>query len=125
MGFLTIDGFEKLSKQQLFDMSVAHIGATRQKCTDNSGACMYQGIGCAAAPFLQETLRRRADGLGSWNFLAERLAVPEHEVDFITNMQRCHDNADNDEFMKSWSEAMRRLAQVNGVSTEKLDAIKL
>ena len=47
-----IPGFESLTKQQLFDISSAHILKTRTRCVTSSGGCTYRGVGCAAAPFL-------------------------------------------------------------------------
>ena len=124
----TIDGFEKLSKQELFDMSVAHIGTTRRKSLSVTGtSCTYGGSGCAAAPFLKPEYREKADGEArgtGWGTLAFGKLVSDHEAQFVRRLQGCHDYAIADNFIHEWKEQMTDLAAMFGLSTEKLDAIK-
>lgn len=127
--YLTIEGFDQLSKQELFDMSVAHVGQTRTKSTTIKG-CAYSGTGCAAAPFLKPENRTVADNMlmmgTSWLSLVEMEKVPRHEHLFVVRLQACHDGSpEGDSFMHMWTFSMRQLAEQHGLSTEKLDAIKL
>lgn len=130
--YLTIDGFEKLSKQEIFDMSVAHIASTRKKSIAGTH-CVYSGSGCAAACFLKPKYRKNADtvvatqhgwpiGTG-WSDLQYREAVPKHEEGLVSWLQNCHDRAPEEAFMQQWKDAMRKLAAHYGLSTEKLDAV--
>jgi hypothetical protein len=119
-----IPGFKEMSKQQLFDMSARHILTTRQKSMISGGAkCIYSGLGCAAAPFLLPEVRKSADNRTgtTWRALADiHHVVPYHEVDFIAELQHCHDCADQDYFMTHWESSTRRLANKYGLSIEVL-----
>lgn len=126
--FWTIPGFDNMSKQELFDMSVAHIASTRQKSM-NGTECCYGGSGCAAACFLQPEKRDAADRernwgkSSSWNSLAELQRVPAHERELVCALQRAHDNSDNLAFMPEWKSRMLVVAKNYGLSTDKLDAV--
>lgn len=130
--YLTIEGFEKLSQQEIFDMSVAHIASTRKKSMDGS-QCVYSGSGCAAACFLKPECRERADsaepthatfaGSSGWYGLQINGLVPVHEADLVAWLQECHDDAPEEIFMQQWKENMVDLAAMCGLSTEKLDAV--
>lgn len=123
--YITIDGFEQLSRQQLFDMSAAHILKTgvqsrlrsRRCCApDDVTVCSYSGTGCAAAPFLKEEFREKADRAGSWSRLHRGGIgnVPLHETLFVSKLQICHDRYECDserDFMTHWHHAMKQLAE--------------
>ena len=136
--FITIEGFEKLSKQELFDMSVAHIAKTRQKSLKTvvfPGAagsyklCSYSGSGCAAACFIKPEYREMADGLGGgetagWYSVLDAGRAPAHEESLISGMQGAHDAArDGDAFLSEWKKNMRRVAEQHSLSTTLLDAV--
>lgn len=134
-GYATIDGFEKLSRQELFDMSLAHVRKNGKPSLaplyegSHSSVCVYSGIGCAAAPFLKPERREACDGLGSWDALVEpevcgqttysetSLAVaPPHEQALIRQIQQCHDNTPRGStFLPSFNQRMRELAQREGL----------
>lgn len=112
---ITIEGFEQLSKQQLFDMSLAHIRSTRKKSTQGS-KCVYSGPGCAAAPFIRPEFRAYADRRKgtTWDQLQEEGLVPSHEYVFVNSLQLCHDNSPrDDDFMKEFNRGMERIASLN------------
>ena len=116
--FLTIPGFEKLTKQELFDLSARHILRTRQKSMTTGSICTYQGSGCAASPFLREECRAEADdavGNPMWGNLAEEGLVPDHELKFVSELQKCHDESSSLNFMPEWRNKMRRLADDYGL----------
>lgn len=117
---ITIEGFEQLSKQQLFDMSLAHLRTTRIKSVSRTGGsyCSYSGAGCAAAPFIREDQRKLADnpdgkiippGL-SWSGLVDRGLVPPHESSFVYELQACHDNASVSCFSRDVERFFKELA---------------
>ena len=60
--YLTIPGFTKLSAQRLFDMSAEHVLKNGKPSLNANGTCTYGGIGCAAAPFLKESVREDGEG---------------------------------------------------------------
>ena len=117
--YITIEGFEQLSKQQLFDMSLAHIRSTRKKSMQEQ-KCAYSGTGCAAAPFIRPEFRAYADTRAgtTWNQLHERhKLVPAHEHHFIRGLQLCHDNAARDDgFMEYFNREMESLASRHGLT---------
>lgn len=119
----TIPGFTDLTRQQMFDAAIAHVGTTREKSKRGTG-CVYGGIGCAASVFLTEDARRLADSLpdSSWDTLALTKRVPAHEYDFVTALQLCHDAAseNNGRFMFNWTANMRTLGLEKGLKLDKL-----
>ena len=119
-----IPGFEKLSKQELFDMAAAHV-LKNGKASMWGGSCSYKGIGCAAAPFL--TPERREGNPGSWLTLSRREEVPQHEATFIQDLQLCHDapaaeqrdaggRYDDKWFIEQYKMKMKLLAKANNLS---------
>lgn len=122
--YITVPGFEKKSKQELFDITLQHVRKTRTKSVAPSGGCCYAGVGCAAAPFLKEDKRAVADALAEednseWLTLAERGMVPEHEHAFVHRLQDCHDRSPyGDGFMEEFELRMRSLAQREGLRYE-------
>jgi hypothetical protein len=95
--YWTIDNFEQLTADQIIRMGVAHVlanGRASYGLKSNGGSgCMYDGIGCAAAPFLKPEHRAEADTGGSWAALADIDKVPGHHVDTIYALQSCHDSS--------------------------------
>lgn len=83
-----IKGFEKLTPQQVFDISLKHVRTTRKQCVVDK-ACSYKGIGCAAAPFLSEVGKKTL--MGGWHLLAHIGDVPKNNASLIDAIQNCHD----------------------------------
>jgi hypothetical protein len=90
-----IDGFDKLTKQQLFDISRKHLEGTGQcSVRTHDGLCVYSGTGCGAAPFIKPEHRRDADRYGSWRSLIKQEGFAStHESNFVVALQRAHDSA--------------------------------
>lgn len=126
---LTIDGFETLTRQQLFDMSAKHIMAQGRPGMASTGNCSYSQ-GCAASIFIKPELIAEADSGGSWDDLEREEYVPETNSDFVNQLQLAHDRAaltslrddssDLSGFMADWSQRMHDLAKVYGLNTEAL-----
>lgn len=122
----TINEFESLTKQQMFDMAAKHIITTRQQSVDEDCQCCYSGSGCAASVFLKPECREKADNLSApgWIRLADRGYVPVHEKTFIGELQLCHDSATNGEaFFYNWIRRMHELAKSYGLGTAVLDEV--
>lgn len=120
-----IDGFEKLTKQQLFDMSAHHIQSTGVKSVEkpDSNICIYGGTGCAAAPFIKPEYREGIKGFWPpvmYQGRHHEFAMPEHEAAFVQALQGCHDGAHKSGFMENWKQKMRNLAYKHGLSTAAL-----
>lgn len=121
--YLTIEGFEKLPPQQLFDMSAAHIQETRQKSYSvEEKMCVYTGIGCAASVFLRPECRLKADEVGAWYTLAAEGMVPYHYMSLVIALQNTHDNCFSSSFMEEWLKGMRVVAERYGLNTGVLEA---
>ncbi len=126
---LTIDGFETLTRQQLFDMSASHIMAQGKPGITSTGNCSYSQ-GCAASIFIKPELIAEADIGGSWDDLEREEYVPETNSDFVNTLQLAHDRAalaslrddssDLGGFMADWSQRMRDIAKVYNLNTEAL-----
>ena len=122
---ITIDGFEQLTQQQIFDMAVEHIGNTKQKSICGKG-CVYSGSGCNAAPLLKPEYHRTADATGSWQDLVESKLVPKTNFLFIDELQSAHDDSYNDEsFMRTWYYKMFNLAEIYKLDTTKINALPI
>ena len=120
--YITIEGFESLTKQQMFDMSAKHVLANGRRSTD-AGGCVYSGIGCAAAPFIKPEDREAADSAeagSTWPFLCSANLVPGHNSGLVAAMQRCHDSADSNGFVKDFKKRMREVAEWYNLSADVL-----
>lgn len=103
MNFVTIPGFEAMTKQQLFDLSLAHIRKTRTQSVVPTGArenfevCSYAtGAGCAARPFLTDEFVASLNpgellDQNCWRQLSQGGFVPAANAEFIAKLQNAHD----------------------------------
>lgn len=113
-----IPGFDNLTRQQMFDMSLAHIRTTRTQSVEGH-TCVYTGSGCAAAPFIEPESRAAMDyhaARTAWRDLVCEHDVSSHEADFVAALQHCHDNVTVDEFMYSYERRMEWLARNCGLT---------
>jgi hypothetical protein len=118
-----IPGFKKLSKQRILNMAVAHIAVTRQ-LSIRDGGCVYGESGCNAAPLLTPDGRALADSIGSWDYLVETGVVPGNNAAFIKELQEAHDSVRiAQDFMPTWKDNMRKLAERWNLSTSTLDKV--
>lgn len=132
MDRIVIEGFEELTEQQMFDMSLDHIDATRKASLCPDGGCIYGGSGCNAAPFLTPEGRIYADtkyqGMG-WSTLVDRGEVPKHNEGLIYALQGAHDYAaarhgsDTERFMLTYVSRMADAAGVYKLDTTKLKVL--
>ena len=108
----TIPGFDRLTKQQMFNMAAKHLLSTRAKSFYN-GSCTYSGLGCAASVFLKEETREKLDFEGSWSDLVHAKFASKHNETFVNVLQVAHDGAAwlDDGFLEDWKERMKTVAQ--------------
>lgn len=134
-GYITLDGFETMSEQQIFDVAVKHIAETRvpslRKGLGAANVCSYMGTGCNAAPLIKPEMRELAENCGSWqDVVGHELAPLKHER-FMMALQDAHDRAarvldlENPNFLAHWKKNMRKLANKNGLCTEELEKVKV
>lgn len=123
-----ISNFDQLTKQQIFDMALAHVRKNGKQSMHN-GVCCYTGIGCAASVFIDPkslaTLSTDDNGL-RWKILVTNNELSTHEQSFVSRLQACHDSyaasyqlsdADNDAmFMQHYENRMRALAEDNDLT---------
>lgn len=90
-----IAGFDQLTLQQAFDISLAHLRTTRKQ-NMNNGSCAYSGAGCAAAPFLSADSREAIHGCdsdgNSWGILVHDNDLSYANRDLICDLQLIHDS---------------------------------
>ena len=136
--FHTIDGFETLTAQQIFDMSAKHILSTGKPSMVNN-TCVYSGSGCGASIFLKEESRPVMDNImnddnnsSGWVTLTAHQHVSPHQSGLVMDLQNAHDNAaqyvsprqsglvmDLDEaFMTHWKRRMFSIANQYGLNTD-------
>lgn len=126
-GFLTIDGFEAMTPQQVLDMSVKHLCETKQR-SELNGRCSYQGSGCAAAPFLRPECRQRADtahegrSMG-WVGMVRALLVPDVHAELVSDLQYAHDGAYDPygDFLPQFLRAAHHVATERNLDTTLID----
>lgn len=105
---VAIEGFENLTKKQLWQTAHDHVNSTGKKSTE-ARLCLYGGIGCAASVFIKSEYRANLDalGVGGWNQLVINKLVPEHNRELIMAIQKCHDKcADDEEFLRDFNTCM-------------------
>jgi hypothetical protein len=139
----TIEGFESLTKQQIFDLSAKHILNTKLKSegmldmvsADTTikqfSVCLYGGSGCGASVFLTDDAKAKFDLIsgnsdtagGSWGQLVCNGDVPSHEEYLITDLQIAHDRSKAGEhFVEDWKEKMVCVANNHKLDTSILDS---
>lgn len=131
--FSTIEGFESLTKQQIADMAVKHIGSTGVKSVKPStdptmgDQCVYSGSGCNAAVFLKAERREAMDALAGgsgWQYLVYGKHAPEHELQFMIDLQEAHDTcSEGGHFKEDYDASMRNLAEQYELNTTELDKL--
>lgn len=118
-----ISNFDQLTKQDMFDMALAHV-RKNGKQSMRDGVCCYTGIGCAASVFIDpESLATLStdDNGRRWRVLVMNNGLSMHEQAFVSSLQDCHDrcyipthvlsDAENDVlFMRQYELHMRALA---------------
>lgn len=129
--FITIPGFESLTKQQMFDMAANHIGTTKQASRrvtagGQNGGCVYSGTGCNAAPFILPEYRLLADEkYGSWRAVVHSGAAPDHECGFVHDLQQAHDGPlPRKEFRPQYLQNMRTLGESHKLDMSVLDKVE-
>lgn len=131
MNYITIDDFEQLTLQQLFDISAKHILSTGKKSFvkrqlgESGSSCTYSGSGCAAAPFIRPECREEADKNTdgtSWAMLRHSRLVPEKHTSLVSDLQSCHDNnSEGTSFITDWKLSMTNIARKWDLNTDVLN----
>lgn len=111
-----IPGFQDLTPQECFDLAATHILSTGQASINENGRCSYNGIGCAASPFL--TPEARENLVSTWTTLQQMGLVPDANLQLIDQLQDAHDdiagavlNRPELKFMDLWRAEMREIAR--------------
>ena len=100
MTYATIDGFEHLTPQQVFDISKNHLLTQNEKSMvqgESASAgikiCAYRGENskmCAAGPFLKDEEASKCEG-NDWTSLYKYHLVPSIHSELVTALQDVHD----------------------------------
>ena len=119
MTYATIDGFEQLTPQQVFDISKNHLLTKNEKSmVQDEGAaagikiCAYRGENskmCAAGPFLKDEEASKCEG-NDWYHLryrSHKVKVPAAHYDLVVALQEVHDYNDP----PSWENALESVAK--------------
>lgn len=99
MTYATIDGFESLTAQQVFDISAGHLLKQMQRSEDGEN-CRYRGkngLMCAAGPFLKDEYAEKCEGTGWYGLHIDGLA-PRTNSKLIRELQMVHDACDPSEW---------------------------
>lgn len=121
-----IDGFEKLTQQELFDKAAHHVQSNGRPSVRADNSCTYGGIGCAAAVFIKPEYREELRG--SWppayrekDMGMHDYALPSHQSPLIKDLQFAHDYASKSvDFMAVWKVEMQKVAAKYSLSTAAL-----
>ena len=98
MAYATIDGFEDLTAQQVFDISKNHLLQQNQKSMalhdlSLKPICAYRGEMnrmCAAGPFIKEKDAYKCENK-DWSDLNTCRLVPNIHYDLMCELQKVHD----------------------------------
>lgn len=112
--YYTIKGFEDLSAQRVFDMSVNHLRKQKARSMSPGGpneypVCAYrgeQGMMCAAGIFLNDRDAKLCEGK-SWDWLADNKMVPTNHHNLIVALQCCHDYL----IVPEWETRLKKIAR--------------
>lgn len=107
MTYATIDGFESLTAQEVFDISAGHL-LKQMKRSESGEGCMYRGPDgrmCAAGPFLKDENVAKCEGR-SWFGLMKDKRVPDTNLKLIGELQMVHDAS----FPGNWPHKLEALA---------------
>lgn len=133
MNYVTIPNFEDLSIQDCFNMAANHIAKTKMLSYDSiKESCSYAGYGCNAAPLLTSPSKVKN---APWYELVAEGYVPEHNSDFISELQTAHDDVAlngyanshslNNEYVRhSYISNMEILASQYGIDDSALDPLR-
>jgi hypothetical protein len=109
--YVTIDGFESLTAQQVFDISAKHLLKQNEKSRKFGsmyGSCLYRGPDnrqCAAGPFLKDECASDCEQR-SWRGLVLDGRVPDSHQELIRILQDVHDAYP----VESWETNLRQVA---------------
>lgn len=109
--YATIDGFESLTAQQVFDISAKHLlkqNAKSRKVGSTSGVCLYRGPDnrqCAAGPFLKDECASDCEQK-AWGWLVSDGHVPTTNQRLINTLQNVHDAYP----VEAWETQLRQVA---------------
>lgn len=108
--YATIPGFEQLTAQEVFDISVNHLRKQGTKSRNSQGMCLYRaadGSKCAAGPLLREEAVASCEN-NSWYSLAQRGSVPEIHRELVSELQATHDGAGRCDWEEAWQHLASR-----------------
>lgn len=108
MTYATIDGFESLTAQEVFDIAAGHL-LKQMKRSENGEGCRYRGksgLMCAAGPFLKDECTEKCEG-NSWFGLTDDGLVPNANSVLISELQMVHDVT----FPSDWPSRLEALAK--------------
>ena len=114
MTYATIEGFEQLSEQEVFDRSKEHLLRQGEKSISPEGlGCLYRsggGFMCAAGIFLRPESAAGCEGKG-WLDLRDRGWVPSTHAALVRELQYIHDATP----AKDWRAQLKALAAERGL----------
>lgn len=92
MTYATIDGFESLTEQEVFDIAAGHLLKQMERSEIGRGCCYRgeNGLMCAAGPFLKDEHAAKCER-SSWRGLTDGGTVPDTNSVLIGELQMIHD----------------------------------
>jgi hypothetical protein len=132
----TIDGFEQMTKQALFDMAATHLLTQGRQSRgmkfsqlENKliQSCLYngpEGLTCGAGIFLKPEFRADADKYGPWWDVVNNQpeAMPKKHQAFVHEVQHIHDGwkPGDKTFKEHAKDGLYKLAKVYHLKTDVL-----
>lgn len=113
MTYATIQGFELLNAQTVFDMSKEHLLKQGRASVIEPLGCRYRsgkGLMCAAGIFLRPEATAECEGMG-WLTLRNEGMVPSKHSELVGDLQLIHDNTPPDD----WKAQLKALAAERGL----------
>lgn len=119
--YATIDGFEKLSAQEVFNISAKHLLKQGKKSESaRDGNCKYRGPEgrmCAAGPFLKDEHTYACENK-TWGTLVAIRRVPPNNDRLICKLQHVHDHY----CPEDWLVKLMELAIEHGLNIPEMES---
>ncbi len=112
--------FSKKAKQWMFDKAISFVIEQGKASVTKDGKCMYRGpkgTKCAIGALIPDKLyTRNMDTYSSVDQFIPGCAYSDPREAFLSDLQECHDYADDEDFVNDVRRLARKMAKEHGLN---------